>query len=436
MPGGPGQSKAKARRRGLRREAGLWGAVGMGMGSMLGTGVYAGLGLAFAAAGWWAMAAIAAAGALAACNAMASAQLAAAQPVSGGTYAYASRLVSPTAGFAAGWCFLLAKTASAAAAALALVGYGAASGLVPIPGWASGPAAAGVALLVAAFAAGGLRRSLVLNALLVGLALAGLFVFVAAALALEPSQDAAARAAEGAGGPVGPMGILAAIPLAFVAFTGYGRIATLGAEVRDPGRTIPRAIIACVALLVLVYAAVGAAAASVAGPEVFGALARESSAPLAALVAERPALRGAIALGAAAAVGGALLNLVLGLSRVWFAMAEGGDAPKALAEVSPAGAPAKAVLFAGAAIAAACLAGSLEAAWSFSALAVLFYYGLTNWAALRQPASERRFPRWVAAAGLAGCFLLTPAVALPYWIAGGVLLGAGFLLRGALRYRD
>ena len=112
----------------LRREVGLGGAVLLGLGSMLGSGVFVALGLAAGLASpghgiAGVLSALAAAGLLALCNGLSAAQLAGVYPVSGGTYEYAHRVGWPAAGAAAGTLFLLAKSASAATAALGLAGY-------------------------------------------------------------------------------------------------------------------------------------------------------------------------------------------------------------------------------------------------------------------------------------------------------------------------
>ena len=107
----------------LARVVGLWGAVWMGLGSILGTGVFVSLGIATGVVGSGVVLAVALAALVATANGLSSAQLAAAHPVSGGTYEYGHRLVNPVAGFTAGWMFLAAKSASAATAALGCAGY-------------------------------------------------------------------------------------------------------------------------------------------------------------------------------------------------------------------------------------------------------------------------------------------------------------------------
>ena len=224
----------------LRRDVGLGGAILMGLGSIVGTGVFVGVGLATAATGPAVVLAIGVAGMVAICNGLSSARLAARFPVSGGTYEYASRVLHPTLGFVAGWMFLCAKTASAATAAL---GFTAAVTLAL--GWDAflSRILTGLGLIALPTLAtlNGIRRSNGWNAIIVSLTLGVLVSFV---LAGSPTLW---RAGLTPWRPfVAPMellspeiGFLKACALIFVAFTGYGRIATLTEEVRDPARTIP-----------------------------------------------------------------------------------------------------------------------------------------------------------------------------------------------------
>jgi APA family basic amino acid/polyamine antiporter len=107
----------------LKREVGVFGATMMGIGSMVGAGVFVSIGIAAGIAGPAVLLAIALAAVVATCNALSSAQLAASMPVSGGTYEYGYAYLTPWLGFTAGWMFLCAKTASAATAALGFAGY-------------------------------------------------------------------------------------------------------------------------------------------------------------------------------------------------------------------------------------------------------------------------------------------------------------------------
>ncbi len=107
----------------LKRELGVPGAILMGLGSIVGTGVFVSLAIAAGIAGPAVILAVAIAALVAICNGLSSAQLAANHAVSGGTYEYGYRYLNPWLGFIAGWLFLLAKSASAATAALGFAGY-------------------------------------------------------------------------------------------------------------------------------------------------------------------------------------------------------------------------------------------------------------------------------------------------------------------------
>ena len=107
----------------LRRALGTRDAVVIGMGSMIGAGVFTAIGPAAAAAGDWLMLGLAIAGLVALCNAMSSAWLAALYPESGGTYVYARRRLGHFWGFLAGWAFVVGKLASCAAMAFTIGVY-------------------------------------------------------------------------------------------------------------------------------------------------------------------------------------------------------------------------------------------------------------------------------------------------------------------------
>lgn len=427
----------------LRRQVGTAGAVLLGLGSMVGTGVFVGLGLAAAEvrSGGELALAIALAGGLALCNALSSAQLAAAHPVAGGTYAYGRRYLTPSWGAAAGGWFLFAKSASAAAAALAAAGYLLAQVAPQAAGSWVGfglqvPLGLGALGLLTVVVLQGIRRSVTANAAIVGVTVASLLAFVAAALLAEP----VGQRLEGVLGedglllptPVGG-GLATAVALVFVAYTGYGRIATLAEEVREPRVTIPRAVFATVGSTVLLYAAVAAAAVSAVGFTAFAAISRSGGPGLIAvleLVQDPVAPAGwltavgwLVVVGAGVAMLGVLMNLLLGLSRVVLAMGRTGDLPATLARLDASGTtPGPAVVAVAVVVGLLVLTGSVKLAWSLSAASVLAYYAVTNAAALRLAPEDRRFPRVVSLAGLLGCAGL--AFTLPPW-AWATALGVG-----------
>jgi len=416
----------------LARVVGVPGAVLLGLGSILGTGIFVSIGVAAGVAGPSVVLAVALGAVVATFNGLSSAQLAASHPVSGGTYEYGYRYLSPPLGFTAGWMFLCAKSASAATAALGFAGYVlTAAGVDEL--WTRvlcALVAVGVLTLVVA---GGMRRSSRTNAAIVGATLLALLAFVV---------FGAPRALEGAGGrlsdvfhPEGGLpSLLEATALMFVAYTGYGRIATLGEEVRDPRQSIPRAIILTLLVTMTLYVTVAFVAVGVLGADGLARAATAATAPLevAARELDTPGIGWIVTADAVTAMLGVLLNLLLGLSRVLLAMARRGDMPGWLGEVSD-GSPRRAVLVTGGVIAAIALVGDVGLTWSFSAFTVLVYYALTNLAALRLPPEDRRSPRAVAAAGLVSCLGLAFWVDPVVWGVGLGLVAAGLAWHAVAR---
>jgi basic amino acid/polyamine antiporter, APA family len=410
----------------MRRELRLGGATMMGLGSMIGTGVFVSIGVAAGVAGPAVVLAIAIAALVATCNALSSAQLAASHSVSGGTYEYGYVYLTPAFGFAAGWMFLLAKSASAATAALGFSGYllnlfGSADATLRVIIAVAGTIALTLTVL------GGIRRSNAANIVIVSVTLIALFAFVAAG-----APAAMARAADnlvpffgkGTGGEASAA-LLHATALMFVAYTGYGRIATMGEEVHDPQRTIPRAIIVTVIVTMVLYIAVALVAVASVGAGTLAAATSEKAAPLEVIARQFnvPAVRWLIA--AITAMLGVLLNLILGLSRVLLAMGRRGDMPARLGRLDPAGTPASAVIVVGVIIAGLAMIGSVRVTWSFSAFTVLIYYAITNLAALQLPQGQRLYWRIVPWVGLVACTALAFFVEWQIWTAGLALLAAG-----------
>lgn len=407
----------------LRRELGVTGATFLGLGSIVGTGVFVSIGIAAGIAGASAALAVGLAAFVAAFNGSSSAQLAAAHPVSGGTYEYGYRYLSPTAGFLAGWLFLLAKSASAATAAIGFSGY-TLNLLDQDDTWIVPLAVVGVVAIVLVVLAG-IQRSSQVNVIVVSVTLLALGAFVVIAIGEFDSGNFTPflGGEEGNG-----FGFFEATALMFVAYTGYGRIATLGEEVHHPRRTIPLAIGTTLAATAVLYVAVAVAAVGAVGAGGFASVTNATAAPLEAIARtlDQPAVAMLVAVGAITAMLGVLLNLVLGLSRVLMAMGRRRDMPAATARIDSSGrTPFVAVIVIGVLVAALAATGDIRLTWSFSAFNVLIYYALTNAAALRLPEESRLFPRWLAVAGLASCSFLVLFVDVEIWVAGMVVLLAG-----------
>ena len=423
----------------LRREIGTFGAMMMGFGSIFGTGVFVSIGVAAGVAGPAVVLAIGIAALVAMCNAFSAAQLAASHPVSGGTYEYGYAYLNPTLGFTAGWMFLCAKSASAATAALGFAGYLLHSLGNNDPRWLV-PVGMTAAVALTIIVLGGIRRSNATNILVVSVTLIALAAFVLAGLPVL-TRDSGSRLTPffkaGDGGPGGLQGLLTATALMFVAFTGYGRIATMGEEVHDPRRSIPRAIMLTLAGSAVLYIAVAVVAVAVVGAGPLSAATSSQAAPL-EIVARQlgvPGLHLLVGIGAMTAMLGVLLNLILGLSRVVLAMGRRGDMPAATAGVDAGRTtPTVAVILVGIIITGLVAIGSVKTTWAFSAFTVLIYYAITNLAALRMPKKNRLYPPFFAWGGLFASLFLAFWVPWQIWLAGLVLILLG-LAWHALRRR-
>lgn len=384
----------------------------LGLGSIIGTGVFISLGIGASIAGPMILPAIGLAGLVALCNGLSSAQLAANHPVSGGTYEYGHRWLNPSLGFVAGWMFLCAKSASAATAALGFALYLNPENSLPI--------ALAIVWVITAFTLLGIQRTNTINTLIVGAVLLSLIAFVvfgAPAISANPQNWQSALDGENL------KNLLPATALMFVAFTGYGRIATLGEEVTEPRRTIPRAIIATLVTTTVIYIVVTWVALANAGNQF-------SSLAIIAQTFSGTSLVKVLTAGAIIAMASVLLNLVLGLSRVVLAMGRRCDLPKTTARITDSTkVPAVATIVVGCLITGLVYVGDMKLTWSFSAFTVLVYYALTNLCAIRLKIEERLYPSWVSYIGLFACLCLAVFVEWRIILAGLSLIALGLALR-------
>jgi len=411
----------------LQRQVGVWGAVFMGLGSIIGTGVFVSIGISAGIIGAGVIIAIGVAAIVATCNALSSAQLAANHPVSGGTYEYGYRYLTPQIGFMAGWFFLLAKSASAATAALGFSAYLLDFLAIDDQGLAV-PLALGAVIGLTGIVLIGIRRSSTANTIIVSITLFALGVFVFTGLPEMDSANFDPFFEAESGNTISSL--LQACALMFVAYTGYGRIATLGEEVRDPRTTIPQAIIITLGVTMVLYMAVAVVAIGTVGADTLSSAAAASAAPLerAASTFDFVAAQPIVAFGAVTAMLGVLLNLILGLSRVLLAMGRRGDMPKVTATLNQdATTPYVSVLIMGGVIAALVLIGNVKTTWSFSAFNVFLYYSITNLSALQLSVEERLYPRWVSWLGFALCISLAFWVDLDIWLVGLGIAGIGLV---------
>ncbi len=395
----------------LARRLGLADAVVIGLGAMLGAGVFVVWGPAARAAGTATglMIALLLAATVAACNATSSARLAARYPESGGTYVYGRERLGPFAGYLAGWGFVVGKTASCAAMALTIGSYL----------WPQQDRLVAVLAVVVMTAVNlrGITKTAGATKALVVVTLGVLSLVVVLGLSSSGTPKAL---------PETTATPLAAAGLLFFAFAGYARIATLGEEVTDPHRTIPRAVPIALGIVLVIYVIVALTCLEVLGVTRLGS----SGAPLAEVVSAAgfPELSTVVRIGAGVAVCGVLLSLVAGVGRTVLAMARRADLPRPLAAVHEHWkTPWIAELTVAVIVIAVVLAADIRAAIGFSSLTVLVYYAITNLAAWTLGGPW--VPRLVAGAGLLGCVLL--AVTLPL---SSVFAGTAVLAAGAIAY--
>jgi basic amino acid/polyamine antiporter, APA family len=401
----------------LARRLGTFDAVVIGLGSMIGAGVFAAFAPAAHAAGNGLVIGLAIAALVAYCNATSSARLAARYPESGGTYVYGREQLGPFWGFLAGWAFVVGKLASCAAMAMTFASYAA-------PSFARPLAVAAVVVLTAINYIG-IQKTALLTRIIVGLVLASLAVVVIAVWAGGTSDVGNLWPLSS---DVTVVGVMRSAGFLFFAFAGYARLATLGEEVIDPRRTIPRAIPIALSITLVVYSAVALGVLAAVGAPAIAS----SIAPLATAVeAGRFAwLSPVVRVGATIASLGVLLSLIVGVSRTTFAMASKGDLPKALAAVHPRyRVPHRAELAVGAIVAIVTALVDVRGAIGFSSFCVLVYYAIANASAWTLDARTHV----IAGLGFVGCIAIALTLPLVSVAAGGGVVLLGFLIYAGRR---
>ena len=399
----------------LHRRLGMSDAVIIGLGSMLGAGIFVALTPAAAAAGSALLIGLVIAAVVAYCNATSSARLAAVYPVSGGTYVYGRERLGDFWGYLAGWAFVVGKTASCAAMALTV-------GLYAWPAHAHVVAVAAVVALTAVNYVG-VQKSAWMTRAIVAVVLMVLTVVVVTTLA----SDVGSVDSLEVGSDARVTGILQSAGILFFAFAGYARIATLGEEVREPARIIPRAILVALGIALVVYATVAATALWALGASGLAA----ATAPLAAMTQAAGAgwLTPVVRVGAAVAALGSLLALILGVSRTTLAMSRDGHLPRTLAKVHPRfGVPHHAELAVGAVVAIVAGTADVRGAIGFSSFGVLLYYAIANASAMTLSRLERRPPLIVCVVGLVGCVVLACTLPHASVISGVVVIVIGIAI--------
>lgn len=377
------------------QQVGLFGAIAIGLASMLGAGVFVVFREAFDLAANWLWLALLIAAATAALNAASIYQLARQVDRPGGVYAYARVYRTEKLARTAGLAFILGKIASIAAIALVFGSY-------VLPEYKTQVGAAAIAVL-AIINILGIQRTALIAAILAGTTVSFL-VFTIVISGFHPYAIDLVAPASMSEDPK----ILAAAAIFFFAFAGYARVATLGTEVRDAKRNIPKAIAISLALVLLIYVGL----ANVLAPILPATVIADSMPFVAHFSAMGLPLGWLVIAVAALASLGSMLALLAGVSRTAAEMAKDGAITARFAKRNRFGSPWMAEIFIALIAGVLVFSGPISWVISLSSLGVLFYYAVGHLSALAQPDEERIMPKFVPLIGLALCLILASSAGL------------------------
>jgi basic amino acid/polyamine antiporter, APA family len=398
----------------LKREIGLFGATALGIGAIIGSGIFVVTGIVAGIAGPAMVFSIIIAGIIAVFSAMSVAELGTYLPEEGGTYVYAQKLISPFAGFIAGWIWIFSNIFVGAAVSLGFSHYF----VTLFPAVPVKIIATVICLFFIIINYVGLKESVTFNNILVTLKVLILLFFVVFGLGFFRPGNFTPFATTGS------MGILGGAALIFFAYTGFARVTIMAEEVRNPEKIIPRSIFLALGISTAIYLLVSIVAVGLAGAP---ALAYSGS-PLADAMGTTGSSGAVlvISLGAMIATASVLLTTIMGISRIVFSMARSQDLPALFERIHPRfNTPHYAIGITGACMIIALLLADLALVVAVSTFAMLLYYLIANIAALRIPKKNRRYPSWVPGIGALSCVGLIAFLSPDSWIIGciGLLIG-------------
>jgi len=402
----------------LLRTLTLKDAVGVGLGAIIGAGIFVVTGVAAGVAGPAFIIGLLIAGCIAAFNGLSSAQLAAVYPQSGGTYEYGYRLLNPAMGFSAGWMFLLSKLSAGGVVAIGFGSYF--HQLFPI----APPLTISIVAVVFLTAANyfGIKKAGAFNMVIVSITLLSLLYLLVSGVPEVRTENFQPFA------PFGISGIAESAALLFFAFTGYARIATLAEEVKEPKTTIPNAVIITIVSAIVLYAAISVVAIGVIGTESMA----DNKSPLQTVseALTTPGIQTVVTIGASTAMLGVLLSQILGISRMMLAMGRRHDLLPAFQKVHERyRIPHLGILVTGGIILLLTILGNFDFILRSAAFTILLYYSITNVAAMKQNEDEQIYGKVVPVLGLIGCIVMALSLPLDVIITGFILLAGGFVLR-------
>ena len=322
--------------------------IALGIGAIVGTGIYTLTGVGADRAGPAVILSFAIAGAVCAFAALAYAEMATLIPTAGSAYTYTYSVIGETLAWVVGWSLILEYSLASSTVAVGwsayLVGWIEQLGVHLPPELLSGPHGGGiinlpavlVALAIAGMLIAGTRESATFNIVLVVIKMTALALFVALALPAFTGSNFEPFMPYGFGSGVGPdgvkRGVMAAAAIVFFAFYGFDTVATSAEEAKDPGRDLTIGIVGSMAACALIYMAVALAAVGAVGYADLG----KSAEPLAHVLRtlQHPMAAWAIGLAALIALPSVILVMMYGQSRVFFVMARDGLLPRVLSRVS------------------------------------------------------------------------------------------------------
>jgi APA family basic amino acid/polyamine antiporter len=399
----------------LKRAIGLWSAVAINVGAIIGGGIFVVTGIVAGYAGSALVVSMVIAGVIAFITAWSFARLTAWQPVEGSVYEYGRQLVSPYVGFLAGWMWLVANTFTGAAVSLGFAYYLTAA----FPGLPSNIIAAVMCLAFTGLNLVGAKESARVNNVLVSIKLAVLAFFVIFGVFFFDSGNFS---------PFVPLssGVLSGAFFIFFAYGGFARVAVVAEEVKDAKHNVPRALLLSLGISMVVYVLVGLVAVGLLGP--VGLAASDSPLTAAIGVTGNSLALQIVSVGGLVATASVLLTAILGVSRMAFSMARRRDLPSALARLhSRFFTPYWAILGTGLLMAVLVLFFDLTSVVAISTFGLLFNYSVTNISAFKLKTGHHRH-RVLPLLGLATCLMLLAFIllAMPQaWLAGVAFLGAG-----------
>lgn len=407
----------------LKRALGLFDATAISIGAIIGAGIFVVTGIVAGMAGPSIIVSIVIAGVIASFTALNFVQLSAYMPKEGGGYAYTHKLISPFAGFLAGWMWVLSNVFTGAAVSLGFARYlSAIFPFLPITAVASV-----LCILFTLLNTFGVRASATVNNSLVVSKIVILLFFIGLGLSFINFSNFQPFA------PNGSLGILEGAALMFFAFGGYARVTTVAEEVKEAEKTIPKAIVLALAISTLLYILISFVAVGLLGSQKLAS----SESPLADAigVVGIPTAVFIVSLGAMIATASVLLMTILGVSRMSFAMARNSQLPTFLSKIHPKfQTPYYAVWVTGA-LSAILVFGDFSRVVAVGTFALLFHHALVNLAALRLRSENRRYPVLVSVIGFVLCLTLLVFLSSDAWLIGiaGLAVGALYYYFGIKR---